>query len=103
MATTTGCSGRLDPHTAKGLRAAREALRWSYRRAAREVGTTAGYLHMLDHGCRRPSYTVALAIIDAYRLDPWLARDLLDQAVTDAGRDSPLRDMENAPRRRRAW
>ena len=81
----------LPPEVAALLAAERIRRGWSYRRAAREVGTTPGYLHMLEHAERAPSHSMACNLVAAYRLDPAVAEELLDCAVVDAGRDSPHR------------
>lgn len=86
------------------LRAARQAKRWSYRRAAAACGLTCGYLHALENGQRCPSLTVAIDLADALGLAPAMRARLLDAAVRDAGRDwigpdpDPLHcDSEGAP------
>jgi transcriptional regulator with XRE-family HTH domain len=101
VTNTTGVSGQLPPELAEVLHAARVRRGWSYREAARRVGIGVGYMHALDHGHRRPSYSIALALADALALDPHTADDLIEQAVIDAGRDHPVRGMRNTTRRRR--
>lgn len=77
----------LSPDVAAGLRAARLGLGLSFRDAARRVGIGYGYLSELEHSHRCPSVTVAHALITALRLDEDLARQLLQEARPDAGRD----------------
>jgi transcriptional regulator with XRE-family HTH domain len=83
----------LPPEVAAMLAAERIRRGWSYRRAAREAGTSAGYLHMLEHSQRAPSVTMAYNLAEAYRLDETQLGELLEYATDSAGRDwrPPLR------------
>ena len=72
---------------AEALRIALLELRLSYRKAAREIGISYGYLHGLTHGTRSPSVTVAERLIAVLPLDSEDAAALLAEAVEVAGRD----------------
>lgn len=69
----------------------RRALRWTVREAARRVGTSCGYLSMLEHAQRAPSLSLASDLDAVYDLPQEDAQALLDAAIPGAGRDCPPR------------
>lgn len=75
----------LSPGVGAELRAARRRAGWSSLVAAERVGISGTYLRALERGERCPSTITARALIDALRLPPDLAADLMAEAVPDAG------------------
>lgn len=61
------------------------------REGARLAGVSAGYLVDLEVGRSCPSTTVARALADAFAMTETERDVLVAAAVTDAGRDHPLR------------
>ena len=59
---------------------------WSYRQAERKTGVSAGHLCRLEHGQRVPSVAVAELLIDQFHLCGPIVDQLLEVAVSDAGR-----------------
>ena len=77
---------QLDPDAARALVEWRRRRGWSQRRAAREIGTSHGYVQFLERGERCPSVAMAEAIVKAYRVNGWEALHLLDAALPNVGR-----------------
>lgn len=79
------------PAAMRALRGARLRHGWSLTRAARETGVGRPHLSLLERGLRRPSGSVAEAVIAGYRMTPQEADAVRSVAVRLAGRDSPYR------------
>ncbi|MEV8036730.1 helix-turn-helix transcriptional regulator [Streptomyces sp. NPDC086182] len=73
------------------LRGARERQGLGVRELARLVGLSAGYAAHLEAGSRCPSWTVAERLIEVLQLNDAEQGQLQQAAVTDAGRDHPVR------------
>lgn len=76
----------LDPGIAEAVRHGRINRGWSYRQAERKTGVSAGHLCRLEHGQRVPSVAVAELLIDQFHLCGPIVDQLLEVAVSDAGR-----------------
>jgi hypothetical protein len=79
------------PEATRAFRDARLRRGWSLTRAAKETGVSRPHLSLLERGLRRPSESVAEAIITGYRMTPDEADAVSAIAVPWAGRDSPHR------------
>ncbi|MFE6849007.1 helix-turn-helix domain-containing protein [Streptomyces sp. NPDC057686] len=76
---------------APALRAARAAAGLGLREAARSIGLAPSYVHALEAGQRCPSRTVAERIATVLAVDEAVRVALFSAAVTDVGRDHPVR------------
>lgn len=86
---------RTPPERLAGvLRAARLRADLGLREAARSIGITSGYLAALEGGHRCPSRSVADLLATVLNLDDSERGVLFSAAVTDAGRDHPLRSKQ---------
>ena len=79
------------PAVVRAFRDARLRRRWSIARAAEAAGISRPYLSQLERGLRRPSASVAEAVIKGLAMTPQEAEALRSVAVRLAGRDSPYR------------
>ena len=80
-----------DPHAAAVLRDYRQARGWSISEAARHSGVSRRMIGMLEHAQRRPSVSVAEALIRAYGIPAGHAAEVREIAIPFVGRDSPYR------------
>lgn len=79
------------PEAIRALRDARLRRGWTITRAARETGVSRPMLSQLERGLRRPSESLAEALIVGYRMTGTEADAVRDIAVGWVGRDSPYR------------
>ncbi|MEU6244822.1 helix-turn-helix transcriptional regulator [Streptomyces sp. NPDC047024] len=78
------------------LRGARQRSGLGLREVARQAGLSSGYVADLEAGRRCPSVTVAQRLVEVLGLVEGDRAQLLTAAVTDAGRDNPLRAPADA-------
>jgi len=81
----------LDPRVSAILSARRASLGWNRSEASRQTGVSRRMILALERGERRPSVSLADAIICAYRLDGDAADVVRSAALPHVGRDSPFR------------
>jgi DNA-binding XRE family transcriptional regulator len=79
------------PEAVAAFRNARRRRGWTLTRAAAETGVSRPHLSLLERGLRRPSESVAEAVITGYRMTDAEADAVSEIAVPWAGRDSPYR------------
>ena len=86
------CAHRsCDPEASAALRRGRLARGWNISEAARQSGVSRRMIGALEHGQRRPSESVAGALVTAYRLTGRDATAVWSIAIPLVGRDSPYR------------
>lgn len=81
----------------EALRRARVRHGWSMTRAAAETGVSRPMISQLERGLRRPSVTLAEALITGYGMDPATAEVVRSIAIDWVGRDSPYRTGVSPP------
>jgi transcriptional regulator with XRE-family HTH domain len=81
----------------EALRRARVRRGWSMTRAAAETGVSRPMISQLERGLRRPSVTLAEALITGYGMDPAAADVVRSIAIDWVGRDSPYRTGVRPP------
>jgi DNA-binding XRE family transcriptional regulator len=79
------------PEAMHALRWGRLAQGWTQEQAAWHSGVSRPMINQLERGVRRPSKSLAEALIAAYRLRGAAAAAVRAVAVPLAGRDSPYR------------
>ena|ERR1700690_2779305 len=80
-----------DPRAAAVLRRYRQARGWTVSEAARRSGISRRMIGMLEHAQRRPSYSTAEALIDAYRITGADEDAVWAIALPNVGKDSPYK------------
>lgn len=80
-----------DPEAMEALRRGRLGRGWTMTRAARETGVSRPMISLLERGLRRPSESVAEALIYVYRLTGQEADAVRSIALELVGRDSPFK------------
>jgi len=86
------------PGAMRALRDARLRQGWSIARAAAECGVSRPHLSLLERGLRRPSESVAAAIVAGYGMTLAEADAVRAIALAYVGRDSPYRTGITPPR-----
>jgi DNA-binding XRE family transcriptional regulator len=92
----------LDPRVSAVLAERRAELGWNRSEASRQTGVSRPMILALERGERRPSVSLAEAVIDGYRLDAGDAAIVRSAALDHVGRDSPFRHGYRSPRQARA-
>lgn len=80
-----------DPSAMGALRRARLGHGWSMTRAAVETGVSRGMISLLERGLRRPSESLADALIYSYGITGGDADAVRAIALPFVGRDSPFK------------
>jgi transcriptional regulator with XRE-family HTH domain len=81
----------LDPAAAKALLRARRRLGWNKSEASLRTGVSRRMILALERAERRPSVTLAEALVAGYGMQPGDAAIVRAQALPFVGRDSPYR------------
>jgi DNA-binding XRE family transcriptional regulator len=89
-----------NPRAAAVLQVYRRTHGWTISEAARQSGVSRRMIGMLERAQRRPSLSLAEALIAAYGIPDGYAGDVRAVALPSVGRDSPYRTGD-APARRR--
>lgn len=87
-----------DPDAMAALRTARLRHGWTMTRAAEETGVSRPHLSLVERGLRRPSVSVAEALIGGLRMSGEEADAVRSIALEHVGRDSPFRTGDSPPR-----
>lgn len=85
------------PAAMAALRRARERNGWSMTRAAAETGVSRAMISLLENGLRRPSTSLAEALIGGYEMTGDEADAVRSIAIAWVGRDSPYRTGVTPP------
>lgn len=86
-----------DPYAMEVLRRARERRGWTMTRAAAETGVSRPMISQLERGQRRPSVSLAEALIAGYGMTGPGADAVRAIALDWVGRDSPYRTGVSPP------
>lgn len=81
----------LDPAVSAILSERRAELGWNRSQASRQTGVSRRMILALERGDRRPSISLAEALIDGYGLDSAAAAVVRSAGLPSVGRDSPFR------------
>jgi DNA-binding XRE family transcriptional regulator len=80
-----------DPRAAAVLKAYRRVHGWTVSEASRQTGVSRRMITLLEQARRRPSRSLAEALISGYGIRPEHASAVRAVALPNIGRDSPYR------------